>query len=243
MECSYIVQEGELLLNNRRRNRLTVYLMFFFYVFQILGILLTFGLTMYLTYIIFRECITEITLNNCIPLGAIFATFGSAVISVLSLYCNRQINLFQENLSALHEQIPEMTSWKRWPFLKRHGWESAGWRKVNFYTLKNPQLIFKCGERCLTMELPTCSADFYDLPIAIGIIRMLGFYRYFSKAAFQLKNEEQQKDLLVFYCALMIYRNIFRYKAGTFLMLIGSEFVLASIIFSFFYQSISSFLL
>ncbi len=219
MECSYIVQEGELLLNNRRKNRLTVYLMFFFYVFGFLGTLLTFGLTMYLTYI-----------------------FGSAVISVLSLYCNRQINLFQENLSALHEQIPEMTSWKRWPFLKRHGWESAGWRKVNFYTLKNPQLIFKCGERCLTMELPTCSADFYDLPIVIGIIRMLGFYRYFSKAAFRLKNEEQQKDLLVFYCALMIYRNIFRYKVGTFLMLIGSEFVLASIIFSFFYQSISSFL-
>lgn len=53
----------------------------------------------------------------------------------------------------------------------------------------------------------------------------------------------EQKDIFTFYCTLMIYRNIFRYKTGTFLMLIGSEFVLASIIFSFFYKAVSEFLL
>ena len=236
MECSYTVQEGELLLDNSRKNIWIVYFTFFVRFLRFLMILVTFGLTMYLTYFIFGKCITEVTLNNCIPLGAIFATFGSAVISVLSLYCSKQLNLFQENLSALHEQIPEMSSWKRWPFLKRYGRERTGLRKVDYYRLKNPQIIFKSDRLCLEIALPTCSADFYDLPIALGIIRMRGFYRYFSRTVFRLKNMGQQKDLFVFHCTLMIYRNIIRYKAGMFLMLIGSEFVLASILFSFFYQ-------
>lgn len=242
MECSYTVREGQLLLNNSRRSRLTIYVMFLVRFLRFLMIVFTFGLTMYLTYIIFQQCITEVTLNNCIPLGAIFATFGSAVISALSLYCNKQSDFFQENLLALHEQIPAMSSWKRWPFLRRYDKERIGLWKYNYYTLKNPQIIFKSSGHSLTVELPTCAADFYDLPILAGILKMICFYRYFSNAVFQLRDVKQPNDILVFHCTLMIYRNIVRYKAGAFLMLIGSEFVLASIIFSFFYQSVNEIL-
>lgn len=242
MECNYTVQEGELILNNSRENKFIAYFMFFIRLLKGLLLIFTFSITLYLTYIIFRKCITNATLITCIPLGSIFATFGSAVISVLSLYCNKQINLFQENLSALHEQIPEMSSWKRWPFLKRYDRERIGLWKRNYYTLKNPQITFKSDSRCLTIALPTCTADFYDLPIFVGIIKMICFYRHFFHAILRLKNMEQPKDLFIFHCTLMIYRNIIRYKTGTFLMLVGSEFVLSSIIFSFFYQPVSEFI-
>ncbi len=238
MECGYIVQEGKLCLNNSRKGRLTVCVMHMFRLLRYFMIVFTFVLTMYLTYVIFQQCITEATLNNCIPLGAIFATFGSAVISALSLYCSKQNDFFQENLSALHEQIPGMSSWKRWPFLKRYDRERIGWWKFNYYMLKNPQIIFRSGSHSLTVALPTCLADFYDLPIFTGIVKMICFYKYFSKEVFRIKDMEQPDDIFVFHCTLMIYRNIIRYKVGSFLMLIGSEFVLASIIFSFFYQSL-----
>lgn len=45
----------------------------------------------------------------------------------------------------------------------------------------------------------------YDLSIALGIIRMRGFYRYFSRTVFRLKNMGQQKDLFIFRCTLMIF--------------------------------------
>ena len=243
MECHYTIREGELVLNNSRKNKMIAYSMLFIRFFELLMLIFTFGATMYLTYVIFRKCITKATLAACIPLGSIFATFGSAIISVLSLYCNKQISLFQENLSALHEQIPEMSSWKRWPFLKRYDREIINLRKHNYYTLKNPQITFKSESLSLSIALPTCTADFYDLPIFMGIVKMNCFYKYFSQTVLRLNNTKPPKDLFIFHCTLMIYRNIIRYKTGTFFMWIGSEFVLASIIFSFFYPSISGLIL
>lgn len=113
MDCNYSIKEGELLLNNCKKNRLLVQSAFFLRIFKLSLLIFSFCLTVYITYLIFSQCIVNVTLSNCIPLGSIFATFGSAVISVISLYCNRQISSFQENLSALHEQIPNLSSWKR----------------------------------------------------------------------------------------------------------------------------------
>ena len=243
MEYNYTVTEGELLVNNARKVRLIVRLTYLFRILKLLLLLLTFGITIYTTYLIFRECITDATLAACIPLGSIFATFGSAVISVISLYCNKQISLFQENLLALHDQVPGLSSWKRWPFMKRYSRETIGLFRHNYHMLKNPQINFRSEKLSLTIPLPTCTADFYDIPIVFNIIKMTCFHKAYMKTVVRHQDLQEQKDIFTFYCTLMIYRNIFRYKAGTFLMLIGSEFVLASIIFSFFYKAVSEFLL
>lgn len=243
MEYNYSVSEGELLLNNSRKVKIIVWFTFMLRFLKMFLLIFTFGITVYLTYLIFRECITEATLTNCIPLGSIFATFGSAVISVISLYCNKQISLFQENLLALHEQMPDLSSWKRWPFMKRYSRERTGLFQHDYHVLKNPQITFHRAAYDLTIPLPTCTADFYDLPIVINFLKMLCFHQSFMRAVLKRHVMQDQKDISTFYCTLIIYRNIIRYKAGTFLMLIGSEFVLASIIFSFFYKNISDVLL
>ncbi len=239
MKYHYSIEDGELLLNNGKRNRLLVQSAFLFHVSKLLLLILSFAATVYLTYLIFRECITDASLSSCIPLGSIFATFGSAVISVISLYCNRQLHSFQENLSALHEQIPNLSSWKRWPFLRRYSREKTGAWKYNYYILRNPQITFNSDDLSLTVPLPTCTADFYDLPIFAYIVRMSCFRKHLSRLAAQCQSMRDQKEIFTFYCTLMIYRNIIRYKTGTLLMLIGSEFVLSSILFSFCYTAIS----
>ncbi len=80
-----------------------------------------------------------------------------------------------------------------------------------------------------------------DLPIVINFLKMLCFHQSFMKSVVKKRGMQgqEQKDISTFYCTLIIYRNIIRYKAGMCLMLIGSEFVLASIVFSFFYRNIS----
>lgn len=239
LKYNYSVKEGELLLNNSRKVKLIVRFTFLFRIVKIILLLLTFIITMYLTYLIFRQCIIDATLTNCIPLGSIFATFGSAVISVISLYCNKQISLFQENLLALHEQVPNLSSWKRWPFLRRYSRERTSLFRHNYHLLKNPQITFNSEKVDLTISLPTCTADFYDLPIVLNAVKMLCFHHSFMKTVVKHRDLQEQKDIFTFYCTLMIYKNIIRYKIGTFLMLIGSEFVLASIIFSFFYRPVS----
>lgn len=243
MDCNYTIKEGELLLNNCKKNRLLVQSAFFLRMIKLLLLIFSFCITVYMTYLIFRQCIVDTTLSNCIPLGSIFATFGSAVISVISLYCNRQIRSFQENLSALHEQITDLSFWKRWPFLKRYSREKLGFFKYNYYILKNPQITFKSDNLSLTIPLPTCNADFYDLPIFVNMLKMLCFRKHFSDYVVKHHDKQEQKDIFTFYCTLMIYKNIIRYKIGTLFMLIGSEFVLSSIIFSFFYTGVSKFLL
>lgn len=242
MTYHYSIEEGELLINNCKKNRLLVQSALLLRIFKFLLLILSLCITVYLTYLIFRECITDATLSNCIPLGSIFATFGSAVISVISLYCNKQIRSFHENLSALHEQIPNLSSWKRWPFLKRYNREKAGAWKYNYYILKNPQITFKSDNLSLTVPLPTCSADFHDLPIFAYMLKMFCFHKRFSASLVKHRDIPEQKDIFTFYCTLMIYRNIIRYKIGTLFMLIGSEFVLSSILFSFCYTSVSKML-
>lgn len=243
MDCNYSIKEGELLLNNCKKNRLLVQSAFFLRIFKLSLLIFSFCVTVYMTYLIFCQCIVDATLSNCIPLGSIFATFGSAVISVISLYCNRQISSFQENLSALHEQIPNLSSWKRWPFLKRYSREISGFLKYDYYILKNPQITFKSDDLSLTIPLPTCTADFYDLPIFANMLKMFCFRKHFANSIVKHQDTQEQKDIFTFYCVLMIYRNIIRYKVGILFMLIGSEFVLSSIIFSFCYTSVSNFLL
>ncbi|MDE6975909.1 MAG: hypothetical protein K2P13_02750, partial [Lachnospiraceae bacterium] len=62
MEYNYTITEGELLVNNARKVRLIVRLTYLFRILKLLLLLLTFGITIYTTYLIFRECITDATL-------------------------------------------------------------------------------------------------------------------------------------------------------------------------------------
>lgn len=242
MEHCYTIEEGKLLLCNSIRGKLSLYFSYLYQLFKFVFGIVTLFITVYLTLVIYRKCITQITLNECIPLGSIFATFGSAVISVLSIYCGEQKSMFEENLTILRGQVSGLETWQRWPFLKRFTKRKMTFLHSNFYILSNPQIIFETKKRKLRVPIPSCSADFKDLPVTVNIFKMLRFYKEYSNSIFCFHNAEQQKDLLIFDCILMIYKNIIRYKLGVFFIWIGADFIFSSIIFSFFYRQIDQFL-
>ncbi len=242
MEHCYTIKNGELILCNSMRNKLSFYFSYLFQLVKIAFWVSTMFVTIYITNIIYKKCITNITLSECIPLGSIFATFGSAVISVLSIYCGEQRNLFQENLVILREQVSELDSWQRWPFLKRISKKKMTFLHNNYYMLSNPQITFKTKTRKLTVPIPSCAADFKDLPLIISMLKMIHFHREYFNFIYCFQNTGQHKALLIFDCILMIYKNIIRYKIGTFFMWIGAEYVLSSIIFSFSYKQVNQIL-
>lgn len=242
MEHSYSVEKGQLLLNNSRKNILSLYFFYFCRFFTGMIIVGSILISIYITYYIFTKCIMTDDLNEYISLGAIFATFGSAVISVCSLYCNEQMNLFQENLNIMHNQIPQLNSWQRWPFIRRHSKEKTSSKHYDYYILMNPLIVFRSTDLKLAVPIPSCTIDFKDLPIIRNFVKMLLFQRHYAKAIFHSGSTEQQTDLFMFHCILMIYKNIIRYKIGSILMWLGGEFVFTSILFSFFYRQMEGFL-
>lgn len=241
MEHNYTIANGGLILNNTIRNKLLLLISNLYLLLKIILLLGSLLLTMYITFIIYEKCIIEISLSDCIPLGSIFATFGSAVISVFSIYCGEQSKLFEENLSVLKNQVTELSSWQRWPFLKRHMRKKESKQKCNYYMLLNPQITFKTNYKELIVPIPSCTADFKDLPIITNAAKMILFRKQYSYFIFCSHDTKQQTDLFIFDCILMIYKNIIRYKLGIAITYIGSEFIFSSIIFSFYYESIYKF--
>lgn len=242
MEHSYSIKNGELRLCNDLKSKFSVYLSFLHHSFAIIFIFISLLLTMLVTLIIYRKCIVNISFNECIPLGSIFATFGAAVISVLSIYCGEQNNLFQENLTILREQIADLHSWRRWPFIKRYSKERLSFFHNNYYILLNPEITFKSGKKSLTVPIPSCIADSKDLSIVSNMLKMICYRKCYIKLIYDLNSIKWKEDLLIFDCVLTIYKNIIRYKCGTIIIWIGAEFIFSSILFSFFYGRIINFL-
>lgn len=198
--------------------------------------------TFLITYIIFQNCISAgieklfDNLENTISLGAIFATFGSALVSVCSLFCSSQQQKFAENLNILQTNLLENADWKRWPFLKRHRRKKIG-LKCFEYSLANPTITFRYKNKDLCFHIPSTSEDFSDLPI-IGPYLMLLFY---SKKYWNTYPDAQE-ELMLWDCLIALYRNILKYKINKLLVLVGGFFVANSILFSFGYYRISAIL-
>jgi hypothetical protein len=240
MKKNYSINDGGLFLCNDMKSKASVY---FSYLCQLIKVILVMGsllLIMYITLVIYNECIKTISLAECIPLGSIFATFGSALISVFCIYNDKQYNLFQENLEILRRQIPELRSWQRWPFLKRYSKDRLSILHSNYYILLNPQITFELNSKSVTVPIPSCTADFKDLSVTNNIGKMICFREQYSKLIYSLYNMKQE-DLIIFDCVLTIYKNIIKYKCGTIIIWIGAEFIFSSILFSFFYEQIIEF--
>lgn len=243
MKQSYNLKNGGLILCTDLKSKLLIYFSFLFQFFKIVFGFGTLILTMYVTLLVYEKCINKIILSECIPLGSIFATFGSAVISVFSIYCNEKNSIFQENVAILRSEISDFQSWQRWPFLKRYTKDKVSFLHSNYYILQNPQITFTANKACITVPIPSCMVDFKDLPVFVNIIKMMVFRNTYLKLIYRMHDSKQYADLFIFDCVLMIYKNILKYKLGAFIMWIGAEFIFASIAFAFFYRQIHECLL
>lgn len=178
------------------------------------------------------------TLSDSITTGALFATFGSAVIAVFTLFTGQHLNLFYENLTILREDLASdelmNMQWKRWPFLSRVGKLPLPSRMC-YSALNNASICFLLRDRQEAFPLPTTLADFRELPILRSFLRMKRHRRAYLN---YLEAVNAVDEYPAWDCVRTMYKNILLYRFSYACVWIGICFVVHSILFSFLYPSL-----
>jgi len=196
------------------------------------------------TWHIYQKCVEPIALENgtcsiplisCITTGSLFATFGSAIIAVFTLYTSRYFTRFQENLAILTENLVGEsrpgTAPRRWPFIPRVS-RARFANETHFFGVESVQIQFQIGGFPHSFPLPTTEADFKDVPVLLSYLEMRLFRKHYLTG---LKSPEHLAEYPAWDCVMAIYRSILLYKASYFCVWTGVCFVLQSIVFTFFY--------
>ena len=197
-----------------------------------------------ITCFVYQKCIEPtrgsnginyIPLKESIAIGALFATFGSALVGIFTLSASNHLELFRDNLDILVGDIAtddfSEINWKRWPFLPRLGRLRLFGKNV-YSGVNNAYVVFSLEKKSVKFPLPTTQADFGEISVFLNFFFMKLYRRtYLSNLA--------AKDLLheypVWDCMGAIYKNVALYRLDYFGLRIGCIFIFYSILFSFFY--------
>lgn len=244
MAVSYRMQKGKLVLLAGSGVKKHQFRNFFHRFMQFGWGVLSLLTTCVLTYMIYLRCVFPVaaadgsmvySLSDCITTGALFATFGSAVIGVFSLSATSCLNLFYENLAIWEEDLSfppqDETKWKRWSFLPRLSKMSVG-GKTRYLGVSNASVCFTTTQGPVCFLLPTTQADFWELPAFRSFLRMKCHRNDYLN---YLNGEDAIEEYPAWDCLCAIYKSILAYRFSFCCVWIGACFVLESILFSFFY--------
>jgi hypothetical protein len=204
--------------------------------------LLFFSFAFIATWKIFDLYIEETIIANTITLGAIFATLGSVIVSVFTLYCSEQYNQFSDNSKILYEKLIGSTNWERWPFVKRISRYKIDKKQYESHILENPSIVFFGSVWSITIPLPASKADFYELPIYRLLFQLKRNRIIYRRILSLHQPPDALKELLLWDCLIGLYKNITLYRFGKAFLWFGGCFVFNSILFSLFYNSLMNIL-
>lgn len=195
----------------------------------------------------YKKC--NLNLANTISLGAIFATFGSAIISSVILLETNKLNRILSNVNILYSDILQEEKWTRWPFIKRYNDQTLLDGEITSSKLENPYITFNLGSYDINITIPTTQEDFYDLP---------SFYNFWQMK----KNSEHFKTNIVnhpdciydtpfsdigYYfwawdCLYDIWKNVILFKINKLLIALGVSIIISSFIYSFTFIQINNYI-
>lgn len=191
-----------------------------------------------ITFFVFKSCIMpEDNLSETISLGSIFATFGSAIISIFSITISNTYDHFCCNINILFKELCPENEWHRWVFIKRESHSTLYNNELTYQILKNPEVTFNVGSHLMPIFLPTIREDFYDLPNWSSLKNMLLESKNYE--SYVLNNiSDSATPLMVWNCILDNFKSIAIYKIAKLMIIIGGSFIFSSIVFAFFYTVI-----
>lgn len=190
--------------------RIHNFLVFFIYIIAAL-----------ITAAIMRLPETQASLISLISAGAIFATFGSAISTVGSLWERDLLERVTLNIDILyrdilHQEVP----WRRWPFLRRSGKRHLLNKSITQATLSNPEVPLDVGTHVIRIALPTVLEDFFDLPLHrnFGLLRKFraaagtSFVRRKKGKVSQETNMERSDEYMAYECLYDTWRSILSFR-------------------------------
>ncbi len=197
--------------------------------------LICFILCITITFFIFKLCISNTAdLSNTISLGSIFATFGSAIVSVFSITLSNVYEHFCCNINILFKELCPENEWHRWPFIKRESYSTLYNKDLTYQVLENSKITFNVGSHNISVFLPTIREDFYDLHNWRSLKNMLRESKNYE--SYVINNiTDSATSLMIWDCVYDNFKSIALYKFSRLMIVIGGSFIFASFIFAFFY--------
>lgn len=208
-----------------------------------IGLLCTWGITCY----VYFNCITPIIetdgsatfkLIDCITTGSLFATFGSALIAVFTLFTAKYLTRFYDDVSILMLDLSSdeinPVRWKRWAFVPRINRIKYS-AKPKYIGLDNATITFCIGDEQITFKIPTTESDIEEFLILRYLIQMKRLRKkYFN----ELDKNSQFEEYPAWDCVFDIYKCALFYRLSNLCVWIGTCFIMHSILFAFCYSEI-----
>lgn len=241
---TYEIIKGELVVLRAQNSPKYLLFRMRFYMVRSFVVLCTVVGSWSITWFVYYNSITQsldanglasFSLQDRIATSSLFATFGSALIAVFTLFTSSSLTRFQEDLSILvreltGNEIGDIT-WRRWPFIPHINKQRlAG--KTQYFALRHATIYFHIGEFERSFPLPTTKADFAEVSALVHFLRLK---RLRASYVNQLVDLNLIREYPAWDCVTDIYRRILYYRICYFCVWLGVCFVLESIIFAFLY--------
>lgn len=170
--------------------------------------------------------------------GSIFATFGSAIMTLFGLTEKDAAERIRLNLDILHKDlIPQEKPWRRWPFLSRNSRLSLLDGTTLEMNLNNPTLPFDVGLHSINVDLPSVHEDYFDLPVMRNCWLLWWYRKSFRTAEtrrMSQPHEEENKDQLpnwmLFACVSDIWFRVFQLRFARYGTHLGAGVILAGVL-------------
>lgn len=175
-------------------------------------------------------------LVSLLSTGAIFATFGSAIGTVGSLWERDLLERIRLNVDILYKDILHQDRpWRRWPFLPRNGMRFLLDGSTHVSTLRNPQIPLDVGTHVIKIDLPTVLEDYFDLPLFQNLQPLRQFQASAGTVYGRRKKDEKNPhtglerndEYMAFECMLDIWERILLFRAARYMTYFGSGLTIA----------------
>ena len=159
-----------------------------------LGVFILYGLSTCIAIVVMQLPDAQKDLIALLSVGAIFATFGSAISTIGSVWERDLLERVRLNMDILYKDLLKQEDpWRRWPFLRRSGKRRLLDDTIHYGTLNNAEVPLNVGTHVIRIALPTVLEDFFDLPLLRNFSQLARF-RAAAGTVFSSKTEVKISD-------------------------------------------------
>ncbi|EOS72700.1 hypothetical protein C819_04049 [Lachnospiraceae bacterium 10-1] len=177
-------------------------------------------------------------LFNVISLGAVFATFGSTLVSIASLLCNRYYEEFNSCINIFKNELLTQEINFNWIFLKKQGVVRKSQNEYIIYHADNPKVVFEIGSVNLSIEIPVEKKDFYELALLKKIFKMKIAKQTYLVYLLNYADSIMESGLYIWECTYHILCSAFFYKIYRNFIITGVMFFISGLVAVFLYPVI-----
>lgn len=178
---------------------------------------------------------TDKNLFNVVSLGAVFATFGSTLVSIASLLCNRYYEEFSNCINIFKNELLTQEINFNWIFLKKQGIVRKSQNEYITYHADNPKVVFKIGNVNLSIEIPVEKKDFYELALLKKIFQMKITKQAYLIYLLNYADSIMEAGLYMWECTYHILCGAFFYRIYRDCIILGAIFFTSGLIATFLY--------